>query len=47
MEEQQKVRKILIMKQRKQTLLSRIDLSYLKMIWVLVFGTMYSILCVA
>lgn len=46
-EEQQKVRKTLILKQRKQTLISRIDSSYIKVCWVLLFGTLYSIICVA
>ena len=39
------MRKTLIMKQRKLTLFSRIDSSYFKMVWVILFGTIYSAVC--
>ena len=35
------------MKQRKLTLLSRITLSYFKMGWIIVFGALYSVICIS
>ena len=44
MEEQQKARKTLILKQRKLTFWSRLNCSYFKLTWVIFFGLAYSII---
>jgi hypothetical protein len=43
-EEQQKARKTLILKQRKLTFLSLLKFKHLKMGWIVLFGMFYSIL---